>query len=174
MHAFRLADGALHELWLSRTPRGYALHHAGQVTPVALRALGPHRHELVLGDEVLPVFVALHGDELHLHLDGSTQVLRYTHALERHAGAAQQHSDALTRAPMPGVVVALHVQAGQAVRRGDTLLVIESMKMETTLRAGVDGVVHALHVAAEQSFERDALLVTLTPADGTGSGEAAP
>ncbi|MFO1329948.1 MAG: DUF2118 domain-containing protein [Rubrivivax sp.] len=172
MHAFRLADGTLHELWLSRTPQGYELHRGAQRTPVALHARGPHLHELVVGDDAMPVFIAVQGDELHLHLDGQAHVLRYTHALERHAGAAQDRSDAVARAPMPGVVVALHVQPGQAVQRGDTLLVIESMKMETTLRAGTDGTVHTVHVAAEQSFERDAVLVTITPTEG--GDEAAP
>lgn len=66
-------------------------------------------------------------------------------------------------APMPGSVISLAVRVGQAVKRGDTLMVIESMKMETTLVAGVDGTVSAVHVQVGQTFERDATLVSVEP-----------
>ena len=46
-------------------------------------------------------------------------------------------------APIPGTVTQVFVKAGQAVKAGEALLVIEAMKMKNTLRAG-----HALHVAA--------------------------
>lgn len=46
--------------------------------------------------------------------------------------------------PMPGRVVAVLVQAGAQVRRGDTLMVIEAMKMENEVRAPQDGTVEAL------------------------------
>jgi biotin carboxyl carrier protein len=48
---------------------------------------------------------------------------------------------------MPGRVAALKVAPGQAVRRGDELVVVEAMKMENALRAPRDGVVRVVHVA---------------------------
>ena len=54
-------------------------------------------------------------------------------------------------------------EAGQAVKEGDILLVIESMKLETAIRASRDGIIEIVHVALAQSFERDAPLITLTP-----------
>ena len=165
-HAFKLR-GALHEQWLSRTARGYELHRGDEHIAVSLRSRGEHVHELVVGDETLPVYLAVRGDDIHLHVSGEAHTLTYTHSLERFAAQAQERSEAVARAPMPGAVIALHVGPGQSVRRGDVMLVIESMKMETAISAGVDGVVKAVHVQAGQTFDRDALLVTLEPVETT-------
>jgi len=57
--------------------------------------------------------------------------------------------------------VALHAKPGQSVARGETLLVMESMKMETTIIAPRDGVIEVVHFAVGQTFDRDALLLSL-------------
>jgi biotin carboxyl carrier protein len=67
------------------------------------------------------------------------------------------------RAPMPGSLVVIHARPGQKVAKGEALLVMESMKMETTLSAPRDGVVAAVHLATGQTFDRDAVLLTLEP-----------
>ena len=67
------------------------------------------------------------------------------------------------RAPMPGSIVRLEVAPGDAVSAGQTLLVMESMKMETTLAAPRDGTVAEVHFPIAQSFDRDAVLLTLEP-----------
>jgi len=52
------------------------------------------------------------------------------------------------RAPMPGVVVAVPVAAGQSVATGQVLIILESMKMENEVRASRAGVVQAVRVRA--------------------------
>jgi glutaconyl-CoA/methylmalonyl-CoA decarboxylase subunit gamma len=52
------------------------------------------------------------------------------------------------KAPMPGTVLSLKVTAGQAVRRGDVLLILEAMKMENEITAPSDGTVAAVRVQA--------------------------
>ena len=64
---------------------------------------------------------------------------------------------------MPGTVIAVHVTEGQAVARGDTLVVIESMKLETAIKALRDGTIATVHVATGQAFDRGMPLVTLAP-----------
>ena len=75
--------------------------------------------------------------------------------------------DTRLRAPMPGSVVAVHVAEGDAVARGDLLLVMESMKMELSITAPVDGTVAELRVAAGDQVGRDAELASVHPADAT-------
>jgi biotin carboxyl carrier protein len=55
------------------------------------------------------------------------------------------------------------VSAGTAVRRGDVLIVLESMKLETSLKAPRDGVVASAPLAPGATFDRGAVLVTLAP-----------
>jgi len=62
-------------------------------------------------------------------------------------------------APMPGLVLSIMVEPGQAVHRGEGLLVLEAMKMENELRAPTDGVVKALHVTPGDTVDKNALLL---------------
>lgn len=50
-------------------------------------------------------------------------------------------------APMPGTVLSIKVEVGQAVKRGDDLIMIEAMKMEQAIKAPADGTVAAINVA---------------------------
>jgi geranyl-CoA carboxylase alpha subunit len=68
------------------------------------------------------------------------------------------------RAPFNGKVIAVNAQPGAVVGRGDTLLVLESMKLEHALGATRDGVVKAVHVAAGQQAATSQLLVTFEAA----------
>jgi propionyl-CoA carboxylase alpha chain len=63
------------------------------------------------------------------------------------------------RSPMPGLVLSIAVAAGQEVKAGDTLAVVEAMKMENVLRAERDGTVKALHVKPGESVAVDAAIL---------------
>ncbi len=74
---------------------------------------------------------------------------------------AAASGDASLEAPMPGTVVQLRVQPGTEVSAGETLVVLESMKMEISIAAPRDGSVAAVHVAAGDQVERGATLIEL-------------
>jgi biotin carboxyl carrier protein len=56
------------------------------------------------------------------------------------------------------------VKEGQSVTAGETLMVIESMKLETAIKAWRDGAVAAVHVGVGQTFQRGTPLLALAPA----------
>jgi len=62
-------------------------------------------------------------------------------------------------APMPGVVASVGVKPGQEVRKGDLLLTIEAMKMETAINAERDAVVKAVHVTPGAQIDAKDLLI---------------
>ncbi|MDD5371395.1 MAG: biotin/lipoyl-binding protein, partial [Anaerolineaceae bacterium] len=68
-------------------------------------------------------------------------------------------------APMPGVVVTIHVQEGDVVEKGQVLVTQESMKMQMELRAPVTGRVSKIAAQAHTPVEKGALLVDIQPAD---------
>ncbi|MBN1562540.1 MAG: biotin/lipoyl-binding protein [Anaerolineae bacterium] len=65
------------------------------------------------------------------------------------------------RAPMPGLIVRVPVAEGQAVQKGETIIILESMKMENELKAPRDGVVHRVSVKEGESVEQNKVLVTI-------------
>jgi propionyl-CoA carboxylase alpha chain len=60
---------------------------------------------------------------------------------------------------MPGLVKAIHVAAGQEVKAGDALAVVEAMKMENILRAERDAVVKTVNAKAGDSLAVDAVIM---------------
>ena len=65
----------------------------------------------------------------------------------------------LIASPMPGLVVSIDVEAGQEVKAGQPVAVIEAMKMQNLIRAERDGVVKAVGVKAGDSVAADEVLV---------------
>lgn len=161
-HAFKLGE-VEHNVELSRARVDYRLHIDGRVVPVDLKTAADGHCWLTVNGETCEVFLATRGDDVFVQLDGEAFQLTYEHPLERLAHQAHGGAEDSVRAPMPGSLVNVPVKAGQAVSRGETLLVMESMKMETTIVAPRDGVVQAVHFAPGQTFDRDALLLTLEP-----------
>lgn len=64
-------------------------------------------------------------------------------------------------APMPGKILGVKAVSGQAVKRGDVIVVLEAMKMENEIIAPQDGTIASIHVAAGDTVEAGAVLATL-------------
>lgn len=65
------------------------------------------------------------------------------------------------KAPLPGVVTKVLVAAGQAVKKGETVLVLEAMKMENNITAETDGTITGICVAAGDSVMEGTTLLTI-------------
>ena len=65
------------------------------------------------------------------------------------------------KSPLPGSVIKVLVSVGQAVKKGETLLTLESMKMENAIMAEQDGTVKQIAVSAGQNVMQDDLLIVL-------------
>jgi len=113
--------------------------------------------ELRLGSHQVRVHVVRHGEVTHVFApQGAAQIVAID--LLAHAGEAPAEGGRLT-APMPGKVVSVAVQAGDVVRQGQALAVMEAMKMEHTLAAPFDGTVaEVLYAAGDQVAEGAELL----------------
>lgn len=64
-------------------------------------------------------------------------------------------------APMPGTILDVKVQAGQSVKRGQVLVILEAMKMENEIQAPCDGKISGVNVRKGDSVETAALLCTI-------------
>ena len=82
---------------------------------------------------------------------------------ELEIGPRERAADAVAAsdlaAPLPGLVVAVNTRSGQRVERGDTLVIVEAMKMELPVRAPSRGVIHAVRCAVGDQVERGQRLV---------------
>ena len=85
-----------------------------------------------------------------------------TRAIREMAGTSgDDAADKTVTAPMPGLVVKIEVEVGQAVRAGQGVVVVEAMKMENELKAPADGVVAKILVQERQTVDKGAALIVL-------------
>ena len=78
-------------------------------------------------------------------------------------GGVEESGEYHLKAPMPGLVVAIPVDEGQEVKKGQVLLILESMKMQNELRAPRDGVVARVAVVAGEGVDQNQVLIVLAP-----------
>ena len=93
------------------------------------------------------------------------QLTRWRH----HAAHGGAVGDGAILSPMPGRIIAVEVEQGQAVTRGQKLLTLEAMKMEHTLVAPFDGVVAELTAVAGAQVQVEALLARIVAGDTAGT-----
>jgi acetyl/propionyl-CoA carboxylase alpha subunit len=95
--------------------------------------------------------------------DGPPSVAAGTRASAGHVPAARKRASTSAGrsliAPMPATVIAVHVKAGDAVKKGDIVVVLEAMKMELPLRALGEGVVSAVRCREGELVQADATLI---------------
>ena len=101
------------------------------------------------------------GPELHLWLDGALHVFQRAESRRRGRAAGEASEDVL--APMPGAVLEVLVAVGDRVERNQTVVLMESMKMELVITASRSGVVLRISVEAGQQVDRGMRLLELAP-----------
>jgi pyruvate carboxylase len=110
-------------------------------------------------DGTRSVFFELNGQPRSVKVQDRSQVARRPPRRK----AEVDHPDEVG-APMPGTIVTVNVLAGHKVVRGDVLVTIEAMKMETSVRAERDGVIAQVVARPGQSVDAKDLLLVLEPA----------
>jgi 3-methylcrotonyl-CoA carboxylase alpha subunit len=109
-----------------------------------IKAVGDGWYLVDTGDGRSLVAVASQGDATWIFVDGHV-----AHVERPREGrtAAKKRGDSGVMSPMPATVVAINAVPGQSVTEGETVIVLEAMKMELPIKAPRSGVVKALHCA---------------------------
>ena len=117
--------------------------------------------------QTMPFAWAWVGAELHLWLDGGLFVFQRAETRRRGGSAATETAGDIF-APMPGAVLEVLVAEGDRVERNQTVVLMESMKMELVITASRAGVVRRVAVEPGQQVERGMRLLELGPEGDTG------
>ncbi len=153
--------GTHHEVTLHRLHDGALTLAVGQGRwPFATRALGADRYDVQLGDRRWHLAVYAEGERITVFAPEGTLALQEVDPIA-HAGEGATEGGRLT-APMPGKVVAFLAKAGEAVKAGQPLAVMEAMKMEHTIAAPRDGTVTELLYGVGDQVAEGAELLRLT------------
>jgi 3-methylcrotonyl-CoA carboxylase alpha subunit len=122
--------------------------------------------------------VAMRGEELEARIDGRLHVIPFViqgstvhfafdgdiyfaDVTDKGARAKARHREQTTSAPMPGVVLKILVKQGDAVTKGQPVLILEAMKMEHQIVAPKDGTIAAINCAEGELVQPGVELVTI-------------
>ena len=116
------------------------------------------RMDLLLDGQKVTAYVSADMAKRWVTINGRTVMLTKTSGAKK--GARHEHAGGLI-APMPGQVRSVTVNVGDAVKKGQTLLTLEAMKMEIRIQALKDGRVKSVHVTQGQTVEREQILIEM-------------
>lgn len=139
-HLVLLIDGEEHEI--SRPP-----------------AIGDGRNLMSVGGHRVEFARAELGDRQVVRIGGRTLEVAFVDPFSAGSGGGGG-ADAV-KAPMPGAVVSVQKKPGDVVKRGEPIITIESMKLQTALPAPRDGVIASILKSEGETFEKDEVIATL-------------
>lgn len=106
-----------------------------------------------------------HQNEYNVLMHGTLYTVHVADEREQHLARASfvpPSGDLIIDAPMPGLIQEVRVAVGQQVAAGQTLLILESMKMGNEIQAPRDGVVSQVHVHVGDSVEQNQKMVVIS------------
>ena len=144
---------------LTKTGKSYRVTAGHKTVDVEILGTQDGRLNLLIDGERVTAYISSDNAKRWITINGRTTLLTKSTGTKR-SGGKSDHSGELT-APMPGQVRAVNVSEGEVVAKGQTLMVLEAMKMEIRIQASADGKVKKLFVKQGQSVEREQRLIEI-------------
>ncbi|HET6595885.1 MAG TPA: biotin/lipoyl-containing protein [Anaerolineales bacterium] len=138
--------------------KGYRAALEAQTVDVEVSRVEDGKLDLLIDGKRVTAYVSSENTKRWVTVNGQTFLLTKSSSA-RSRGHGAQHTKGELTAPMPGQVRAVNVSEGEAVTKGQTLLVLEAMKMEIRVHAPQDGVVKKLFVKQGETVEREQSLL---------------
>lgn len=137
----------------------------GEPVPIQLTPLNEAGlHLLNRGSQAVELHLCSREEDTYDVLLGTQRLQARVETLAKYLRRRDEATGSnLLKAPMAGLVVEVRVREGDLVEAGQTLVVLESMKMQMQLRAAMEGRVEAVTVAPRQQVEKGVTLVRLAP-----------
>jgi biotin carboxyl carrier protein len=161
-----LLDGEVRKISVEARDGGLVVREGGRVLETGVRRISANELRLRVGDRSVRIFLARDGDRTCVAIDGRHYVVSEPRAEAGRPGGADEKAGASglrVKAPMPGKVTKVAVSEGEEVRRNQTLVIVEAMKMENEIKTSIDGVVAKIHVAAGALVDAEKILVEIEP-----------
>ena len=145
-------------------------HHVtinGQTYHVDFEAVsGQPVYSLIVDGKSHEAYVRENEDEWQVLLRGRLYPAKVEDEREKRlraaaGGGVAESGEYHLKAPMPGLVVAIPVEEGQEIKKGQVLLILESMKMQNELKSPRDGIVSRIKVKAGESVEQKQALLSV-------------
>jgi acetyl/propionyl-CoA carboxylase alpha subunit len=139
----------------------------GRETEYSLLKTSDTSYILKIGDRIFDIVASnLGSDKFGFLIDGSyfevevrTALQEKARELIRNSNGSKHHAE--MRAPMPGLILKINKKAGEKIEIGDSIFILEAMKMENDLRSPSSGVIKDIRVKEGDSVEKNTVLLII-------------
>ena len=151
-----------YDVLLNKALGEYHLDVGDRQLAIQAEEIGSGEYFIYVDGRKQRAFVAVDDENTYIHMEGKAVTIQRIVPFEKIMGGdGADGSGSSLLAPMPGTVISVNCEPGQQVSEGDVLMVIESMKLETTVAAPREGIVEQVNFSAGDTFDQKALLVSL-------------
>ncbi len=146
------------EILVNGEARVVDFYHGGGSHAIYSLIIDNQSYEVIVEERDGKHYVLITGDlyEVDVTDERAQRLAKATGSLVSSSG------EVAIMSPMPGLIVAVSVEEGQEVESGQTVAILESMKMQNELKAPRAGVVDRVHVKAGENVEQNKLLVSIS------------
>jgi biotin carboxyl carrier protein len=172
-YRLKIGENVVSFLADKRGDHSIALSHDSNILDVDYTVVSDHHLHLLVNGSPVNAYFAREGTIKTVMIRGISYSIADADILDTHT-RGEKKNQAIPQditPPMPAVVVRILVSQGDRVRKGESVIVVESMKMETTLTAPSDGKVKAVNVAQGDKVMPGQILVDIDRDDAVSTKE---
>jgi len=161
-----VVNGSRRTIALDKKDDVFIIRDGDQAQEADIRRISPCELLVRTGGHSEMVTIARDGERRFISAGGrSFAVTEPSRDAGRFAGGEDRSPEGIAsiKAPMPGKVIKVNVAEGQEVRKNQSLVIVEAMKMENEIRSAADGVVKRIHVSAGELVDSEKTLIELEP-----------
>lgn len=159
-----MIDNRLFRISVEKNDRTFQVRSEEDAFDAETVVISPNEMLFIVEGRAVPVCIAREGDRLVVQLLGRQFVIREPAEEGFQTEETKSREDMrFVKAPMPGKVIKIEVEAGEDVHKNQTLAVVEAMKMENEIKAALDGRVKKVFVSEGELIDADKTLLELEP-----------
>ncbi len=159
-----IVDGHLRTISLEKKGDTYIVSDGEGLFEADIQAISSNIISMKIGDRSVRAFVVRDKDKLYIQLDGFqfflTEPSQSGDGFQR-GGEQTKEEMLLVKSPMPGKVIKINVAEKDEVRKNQTLMIVEAMKMENEIKASMDGTVKKIYCSPGDLVETQNPLIEL-------------
>jgi acetyl-CoA/propionyl-CoA carboxylase, biotin carboxylase, biotin carboxyl carrier protein len=143
-------------------PTGLILSIEGEKRELSFKEINDNYYLFSLNGKQIPVYISQDNIHIYINIEGNSFIFDKVNEEEKSFEIDSKSADKdIVKPPMPGSIVKIEVEKGQKVSEGDPLIIVEAMKMETTLYSSIDGIVTEVNVKASEQVDSDKVLMII-------------
>ncbi len=157
---------ALHKIVLEKKGDRFILHYREGSFEADIKIISDNLYSLLIEGRSHLIYIARDKEKKYIFLDGQSCIVQMPGQEGKRFDTGEERADqgkSMVTAPMPGKVIKINVSEKEAIRKNQTLAIVEAMKMENEIKSPIEGQVKRIFVRAGDLVDSEKPLLELEP-----------